>query len=313
MNRILSPQYLRKSFATIPQIQCFRKFCAGPDLPSITQVKSIQSKHEQHRRRSELDIDWDFEMREIYKEEQNQQTLLDPVQDENSVDVVPNIGKSFSLAAYASKSPTLQELLKLGVSLFKISNQTSQAEFLLTLDFEKNMKEHIYFLTKVIGIDPNLLGRFITRNPDIFREEIDDLQTRVNYLKSKKFKPDEITSIVERNPFWLMFTTRDIDERLGFFQREFRLSGNQVRELTLLSPKIITSKLNKIREFTFSIREELELTEEETRSLLLKQPRIWLSGNFFFYYLWYIEKVHVGKFQQRNIPTFSFKIKLIPN
>lgn len=296
MNRILSAKYLRKSFATIPQIQCFRKFCAGPDLPSITQVKSIQSKREQHRHRSELDIDWDVEMREIYKEEQNQKTLLDPVQDENSVDVEPNIGMSFNLAAYASKSPTLQELLKLGVSLYKISREPRQAEYLLTLDFEKNMKEHIFFLTKVIGIDPNLLGTFITKNLDIFREEIDDLQTRVNYLKSKKFKTDEITSIVERNPSWLMHTTRDIDARLGFFQREFRLSGNQVRELTFLSPKIITSDVNKIKELTFSIRKELELTENETSSLLLKQPIIWLTSNFFFL-ITYIEKALVGKFQ----------------
>lgn len=281
MNRIWSPQYLKMSLATFPQIQCFRKFCAGPHSPLSTQVKSFQQRHEQHRHRSELDIDWNFEMQVIHKEEQKH-SLLDLVQDEYSVDVEPTIGMSFNLAAYASKSPTLQELLKLGVSLYKIERRKGQAEFLLSLDFEKNMKDHIFFLTKVVGMDASLMGAFITKNPEIFRENIDDLQTRVNYLKSKKFKPNEITSIVETDPFWLMFSTRHIDERLGFFQREFRLSGDQVRALTISLPKIITSSFDGIRELTFSIREELELTKEETRSLLLKQPDIWLTRNFLF-------------------------------
>lgn len=280
MNRIWSPQYLKRSLATVPRIQCFRKFCAVPDLPLITHVKSIQRKDEKHRHGSELEIDWNSEMQEIYKEEQKH-SLLDIVQDERSVDAVPTIGKSFNLAAYATKSRTLQELLKLGVNLFKIERRNGLAQFLLSLDFEKNMKEHIYFLTKVVGIDANSLGYFITNAPKIFREEIDDLQTRVNYLKSKNFKPPEIAHIVATNPSWLLFSTRRIDERLGFFQREFRLSGNQVRELTVSLPQIITWNSDEIRELTFSVREELELTKEETTSLLLAEPVIWVTCNFF--------------------------------
>lgn len=287
MNRILllthfTRSVTRPSLATLPQTMCHRQFCSKPKLPSMLEVKRIERRPEYRDGATKSDIDWNYEMQEIYKEE-NSHSLLDPVQDEQSIDVEPQIAMTFNLAAYANKLPALQQLLKLGVNLYKIERRKGLAKYLVTLDFERHMKEHIFFLTKVVGLDVDLLGAFLTKNPLIFRESIDDLQTRINYLESKKFTPSDIAYIIQMNPFWLMFSVKRIDARLGFFQREFELTGNQVRQLTLKSPRLITYRLETIRELTFVVREEMEWPKDETRALLLKCPKMWLIRNTIFY------------------------------
>lgn len=56
-----------------------------------------------------------------------------------------------------------------------------------------------------LGVPSDELGSFITKSPWIFKEDLGDLQVRVNYLQSKKFSADMITRIVRKNPRWLLF------------------------------------------------------------------------------------------------------------
>lgn len=56
-----------------------------------------------------------------------------------------------------------------------------------------------------MGVAAEDLGRWLTINPLIFREKFDDLQTRLNYLQTMRFTPDQITRIISKNPNWLLF------------------------------------------------------------------------------------------------------------
>lgn len=56
-----------------------------------------------------------------------------------------------------------------------------------------------------LGVPADELGDFITKNPWIFKDELDNLQVRVNYLQSKKFSAEMITRVVRKNPHWLSF------------------------------------------------------------------------------------------------------------
>jgi mTERF domain-containing protein len=56
-----------------------------------------------------------------------------------------------------------------------------------------------------LGVPSDELGAFITKNPRIFQEDLNDLQVRVNYLQSKKFSAEMIARVVSRNPYWLSF------------------------------------------------------------------------------------------------------------
>ncbi|XP_017491048.1 PREDICTED: transcription termination factor 3, mitochondrial [Rhagoletis zephyria] len=182
---------------------------------------------------------------------------------------------TFNLAAYVNKSPTLQQFIQLGVDLSSIERRKGLAKFVLGLDFEKNVKPYLYFLQDQ-GVPAAAFGEFLTKNPLIFKVDINDLQTRVNYLESKNFTAEQRQRIFTRNPYWLMFSTQRIDRRLGHFQKEFRLSGDDVRFLTSKQPRLITYSMEHIRKSSFCIREEMGFDKDEIKCLLLNKPRLWM-------------------------------------
>jgi mTERF domain-containing protein len=188
---------------------------------------------------------------------------------------------TFNFAAYVNQSESLKKLVDLGVNLSKIEKRKGLPQFLLKLDFEKDMKDHLLFL-KDVGLPAELFGEFITKNPLIFKESIDDLHTRIYYLESKKFKVPEITRIVTKNPFWLMFSTKRIDRRLGFFQKNFELAGDEIRLMVVKEPRLATYSMEHIRMSTFSVKEEMGFNKDEVKELLLSKPKLWMLCKFLF-------------------------------
>lgn len=184
---------------------------------------------------------------------------------------------SFNFAAYVNKSETLRKFVELGVDLSKIEKVKGFPQFVLKLDFDRDVKRHLLFLHD-LGIPAENFGALITKNPLIFKESIDDLETRVYYLRSKKFTPDNVREIVQRNPFWLMFSTKRIDRRLGWYQKNFKLTGDEIRFVTVRSPKLITYNLEHVRGSTFSIKEQMGFDELETKVLLLSHPKFWMNS-----------------------------------
>ncbi|XP_055537875.1 transcription termination factor 3, mitochondrial [Wyeomyia smithii] len=201
---------------------------------------------------------------------------LEPVSEGNAaIEVYPNIRPAFNFAAYVNKSEPLQQLVRLGVDLHKLEKRKGIPQFILRLDFERDMKQHLRCLTDV-GVATEALGEFITKNPLIFKEDIGNMEVRINYLQSKQFLPEQIARIIYKNPFWLMISTKRIDRRLGFFQKTFELSGNDVRLLTAKQPRLITYNLEHVRKNTFAIKEELGFEKEEMKQLLLSKPKLWM-------------------------------------
>lgn len=132
-------------------------------------------------------------------------SVLDPCADD-ILNAAPYLRPSFNFAAYVNKSETLQELVKLGVDLHRIESRkdSNLVPFILGLDFETNIKNHVLFLSD-LGVSNENLGGFFTKNPWFFKESLDDLTVRVNYLKSKKFTNEMILRVVQNNPIWLSY------------------------------------------------------------------------------------------------------------
>lgn len=184
---------------------------------------------------------------------------------------------AFNFAAYVNKSDTLQKFVELGVDLSKLETKKGVPMFILRLDFERDVKRHLLFLHD-LGLPADYFGNFITKNPLIFRESIDDLETRVFYLRSKKFSLEKVCDIVGNNPYWLNFSTKRIDRRLGWFQKNFKLYGDDIRFLTHKQPRLITYNLDHIREATFSIKEQMGFDNDEIKVLLLSKPNFWMNS-----------------------------------
>lgn len=219
--------------------------------------------------------DWTDEMN-LIRSQENKSVLIPP-SDASEMEVfAPELRPSFNLAAYVNKSETLQQLLKLGVNLSRWDSQKGVSAFILPLNFEENMKQYIVFLHDC-GVPADDLGRWLTLNPYIFKEKLDDLDARINYLKYMRFSKDQITRLISKNPSWLLLSTEKIDSRLGFFQESFKLTGDEVRYLATKRPLLITCSTHSIKRITFSVVEEMGFEKSEAKSLLLAKPKIWMA------------------------------------
>jgi hypothetical protein len=69
-------------------------------------------------------------------------SLLEPCT-EDLPTVAPYFQPSFNFAAYVNNSATLQELVKLGVDLHSLERRKNVPQFILRLEFSRDMKEHI--------------------------------------------------------------------------------------------------------------------------------------------------------------------------
>jgi mTERF domain-containing protein, mitochondrial len=184
---------------------------------------------------------------------------------------------SFNFAAYVNKSETLQKLLELGVDLSKIEKKKGYPQYVLSLDFNRDIKDRIILLHD-LGIPAENFGELFTKNPFFFKNTIEDLETRIFYLRSKKFTIDQVRTIVIKDPFWLNFSTQRIDRRLGWFQKNFGLTGDDMRFVVTRYPRLFTSSMQHVKEMIFSIKEEMGFDKDEVKILLMASPKIFMRG-----------------------------------
>ncbi|XP_077273658.1 mitochondrial transcription termination factor 3 [Temnothorax americanus] len=196
---------------------------------------------------------------------------------EDLSDIGAPLTPTFTFAKYANKSRTIQELVKLGVALYKFEAQEGMVQYILNLDFERDVMPYIRFLHDC-RVPADYLGEFITRNPYIFKEDMDDLHTRIRYLRAHNYSKPMIQTIICKNPNWLLYGTKDIDNRLGYFQSNFKLRGKEVRFLTVKGPKVVTYRMVHLLENTFSIKEEMGFGQTQVKRLLLTLPKIWTKN-----------------------------------
>jgi len=199
---------------------------------------------------------------------------------EDISDIGPYLTPTFTFAKYANKSHTIQEMVKLGISLYKFETKPEIFQFILGLDFDRDVKPYIRFLHDC-GVPADYLGQFLTKNPYILKEDMDDLHTRIRYLRAHAFTADMIKIIVSKNPNWLLYTTKDIDSRLSYFQSNFKLNGSQVRLMTVKGPKVVTYKMSHLMSTTLTIKEDMEFDLIQTKKLLLNLPKLWIKSKYF--------------------------------
>lgn len=137
-------------------------------------------------------------------QQQEKPSVLKPCK-EDLTHVAPYLKPTFNFAAYVNKSETLQELYKLGVDLHRLETKKDVPPYLMQLEFEKDIKGHVEFLHN-LGLSIDAIGRLITKNPFIFKESLEDLEVRVNYLKAKRFDDAMVLRILETNPYWLSYS-----------------------------------------------------------------------------------------------------------
>ncbi|XP_068189364.1 transcription termination factor 3, mitochondrial [Antennarius striatus] len=213
-------------------------------------------------------------------DEVSEPSALEEISDEEAVSIIvpsaiPPAAKS--LCAYVDHSETLTKLVQLGVNLWKFEQKPIVGSMLLRLDFNTDVTPRLLFL-KDIGVESSRLGYVITHNPFILTESLENLQTRVNYLKSKKFSSGTVASMVSRAPYLLNFSVKRLDNRLGFYQQHLKLSASNTRDIVARLPKLLSGSLEPVKENLKVCELELGFKENEIQHIVIAVPKVLIAS-----------------------------------
>ncbi|XP_018411661.1 PREDICTED: transcription termination factor 3, mitochondrial [Nanorana parkeri] len=198
---------------------------------------------------------------------------LDIIPEDEGPQIAPIPPSSSTLRDYVDHSETLQKLVMLGVDLSKLEKRPNVGTFLLKLDFETDISKILFFL-KDVGVEDSQLGHVLTKNPFILSEDLDNLQKRVAYLRSRKFSQQAIARMVSRAPYLLNFSVERLDNRLGFFQKQLGLSAENTRDIVTRLPRMVTGSLEPIRENLKVFEIELGFRKNEIQHIALRVPKV---------------------------------------
>ncbi|CAF1345369.1 unnamed protein product [Rotaria magnacalcarata] len=182
---------------------------------------------------------------------------------------------TFDLAYLINESPTLKRFAEMGVDVYRWNQPNAKAKYILTLNFERDCVQHLVFLNE-LNIKNKYLAQFLGYNPWIFKETIEDLRVRLNYLESKGFTGENISDILIRAPFLLNFSTKMIDSKLSWFMKKFQLKENQLNEFILRSPKLLTLPLQDISDTYFKMNSLLDFEHGELQKMFQQYPKLFI-------------------------------------
>ncbi|KAI5737818.1 hypothetical protein M8J76_017104 [Diaphorina citri] len=204
----------------------------------------------------------------------SEKSVLEP-SDEDVSHVTPILPATQTFARYANHSTTIQKLADLGVHLYRWEDNDKVMNLIVNLDYETQLKKYIMFFHETVGVPLDDLGPMLSKCPFLLEQKLDTMKARIEYLKGKKFQDSAIAQIIAKHPKWLQYRVEQIDERLGFFQQSFHLTGDEVRALCAQLPKLITRKKTQLLEVSFSVQEEMGFEKKEMKRMLLAHPRLW--------------------------------------
>ncbi|CAJ0932011.1 unnamed protein product, partial [Mesorhabditis belari] len=184
---------------------------------------------------------------------------------------------SRALAPHVNGSVALQTLVEFGVDLFEVDTKNpSLGRHLVRLDLDRDLKPRLQWIVNEIGLDVNDLGTYLTRNPFFLIQDLDDMKARVNYLEMKKFKKRQISKIINECRYWINVDVKTLDERLGWMQKEFRLTGDEMRALITKEPRVIQFGIGALERMSKLFKKELKFHPKQAKKILLKDPRVYM-------------------------------------
>jgi len=221
------------------------------------------------------DIDWNEAMGFIKTAEQQ---FPVPQKDLTQIMNKTGIRPSYNLASIVNKSTTLQRLVDLGTKISQWE-ENDYMDLALGLDFDTDVVPRIYFLLDH-GIKAHNLGHIFTENPELFNQDMSDLQVRINYLEHKKFSKGQISQLLHLSDSkWLNFKAVEIDARLGFMLKLFKLDNKQVRNVACKCPELVlwNGTPTQLENNHLALSEFMGFEVQDMKAILTKCPKLFMQ------------------------------------
>ncbi|KAF8381337.1 hypothetical protein PRIPAC_70479 [Pristionchus pacificus] len=191
-----------------------------------------------------------------------------------------------SLTPYVNHVPLLKRLVDVGVDLFEIEcKYPAVPRHLLRLPYAE-AREKIRWLVSIVfanpalaGFTPDSLGDYITRNPYVLLQKLDDMKARVNYLASIKFNRKEILKLVSEFRFWLNIDVKSTEKRLDTVTGMFGLRKSAMRQVLVKEPRLLMFGLGPIKRIWDLLTVEFGFTAEQVKDMLMDDPRLFIMDS----------------------------------
>lgn len=185
---------------------------------------------------------------------------------------------SRSLAPYVNHVPLLRVLVDVGVDLFEIEcKYPAVPRHLLRLPYAE-ARTKIRWLVS-IGFTPDSLGDYLTRNPYVLLQNLEDMKARVNYLASIKFTHKEILKLVSEFRFWLNIDVKTTEKRLDAITGLFGLRKSMMRKVLVKEPRLLMFGLGPIKRIWDLLTKEFGLSVDEVKGMLMEDPRLFIMDS----------------------------------
>jgi len=221
------------------------------------------------------EIDWNQAMGFVKTAEKQYPV---PQKDLEEIMNMPGVRPTFNFASIVNESPVLQRLVDLGTKISKWEEKGFM-DMALGLDFTTDVAPRIHFLVDN-GIAPHHLGHIFSENPSLFNQDMDHLQTRINYLVDKNFSKEQITKILYLSDSkWLNHEVIDIDARLGFMLKLFRLNNDQVRTVSSTCPELVLWKgtPTQLEDNHLALAKFMDFSNEDLKEIIIKCPQLFMQ------------------------------------
>ena len=187
------------------------------------QMAVTRAENEKPANSPAYELDWNSAMEAIEQAEHHYPIMH---YDAAELERLKDESITFNLAKIIDRSFALKKMVDLGVDI-SMWEKNGALDFALRLNFEKDVVPKMKFFRN-LEISLDVIADLFSTSAELVSQDIDNLQTRVDYLKSKNFSAKSIRVILSSDSSWLTFSVQEIDARLGFFQKFFSLSGNEV-------------------------------------------------------------------------------------
>ncbi|GMT02812.1 hypothetical protein PENTCL1PPCAC_24986, partial [Pristionchus entomophagus] len=182
---------------------------------------------------------------------------------------------SRSLVPYVNHSPLLRVLVDVGVNLFEIEcKYPAVPRHLMRLQYAEAGAKIRWLVS--IGFTPECLGEYLTRNPYVLIQNLDDMKARVNYLASIKFTRKEILKLVSEFRFWLNIDVKTTEKRLDTVTGMFGLRKPVMRKVLVKEPRLLMFGLGPIKRNWDLLTAEFGLSAAEVKGMLIEDPRLFI-------------------------------------
>jgi mTERF domain-containing protein len=201
---------------------------------------------------------------------------IEDLSEESIEDVIKSLRPAYrpyayNLAYFVNDSEILKKFIEMGINIKKWDVHRDICEFLLRSDFNKHIAPYLVFLHDN-GIKADEYGPLIEYNPFIFKQKLEDLQVRLEYLRSKKFSNEEISLIIKTVPTMLNMNVEKVDSVLGWYQSQFKLSGSELRKLINDKPKLLAINLKVPGDLHFCLKEILQYDDDQIKQMVKSFP-----------------------------------------